>query len=218
MKGQIFVRQLFPPESSKEQCLITLEPGYESLPDTPPSLNFNDPGYETLLKPDSNTVEKKPNSDYDPNYEVLQPLRLTVFNATLGDDGYAKVVEKKTPNQFVTEDEEDNIDGYSKVKDRSDDGYSKVKEPTEENVPGYSSISEISSGNNDISQINNKNHDYASISEALKPTKNNNNDNGEKSTTNLNNNDDETSNTDIYSTIVQKSQQPLNLSELKIII
>lgn len=234
---KLYSRQLFP-QTSKEQCPISLEPGYESLPDTPP--NLNDPGYETLLKPDnSNNIEnKKTNSDYDPNYEVLQPLRPNYAGSTLGDDGYAKVIEKKIPNQFITQntdniyddDDEDNIDGYSKVKIRTDTA----------NVPGYSSILELSLvvpeiNQQDNLQKNNKNHDYASISEALKPrTIINNNDtdidqdyntgDGDGNNiaihcknTNFNNNDVE-KHADIYSTIVPKKDQSLNLSELKIIL
>lgn len=121
------------------------EPGYESLPDQ--SLLTNDPGYETVerLKVLS---QRDPNSDYDPNYEVLRPA-----NATFDDlsDHYAKVWSKSNTG--------DANDGYSSIKivktkiDKNDD------DDDDDDNPGYCKIS-----SNNVSAK--PNHDYASIAES----------------------------------------------------
>lgn len=88
------------------------EPGYESLPSL---RSNNDPGYETVqLSPTAGvSKQRKPNSDYDPNYEVLRPSVL--------DDGheddmlYAKVWQHSAAAALPSSTDDLN-DGYSSIK------------------------------------------------------------------------------------------------------
>lgn len=129
--------------------ISTSEPGYESLPDQ--SLKTNDPGYETVNLSGGVTL-RKPNSDYDPNYEVLRP-------ATDNDDNmYAKVWE-----HTITQSE-------------TSDGYSSIKLPSSNRVVLNGGPIEIT-GSDEIDGgiISSRNHDYARISDAKKRNYLNNN-------------------------------------------
>lgn len=117
-----------------EECS---EPRYESLPHIPHSSD-RDPCYETVTV-DGKKESSKPNSDYDPNYEILRPTEI--------------VVQQHQHN--------------SKIKTDDDDGYSSIKNTKSSIVnkePGYSSIDEISQ----FSSSSRLNHDYASILEEKK--------------------------------------------------
>lgn len=121
------------------------EPGYESLPD--PSLLTNDPGYETV-QPNKKTTTEKPNSDYDPNYEVLRPTNVDNIS-----DHYAKV--------------------WNKSKLDANDGYSSIKTikniiTNDDNNPDYCTISNNNLPNSSCDTIKTSpiNHDYAFISES----------------------------------------------------
>ncbi|XP_055375166.1 putative uncharacterized protein DDB_G0277255 isoform X2 [Condylostylus longicornis] len=176
-EGCSVVRSLFTETTGETEKagIIIVEPGYESLPDTS-SLNTNDPGYETLLKNPllsvaNNEKNSKPNSDYDPNYEVLQPFNTNkIYTNTSGDDGYAKVLEKRPAiiddmrqvicsNSSNDNEDDDILAGYSKVKERKSDddtiaGYSKVKDKDDDDVlAGYSKVKErkVDKDDDDIS-------------------------------------------------------------------
>ncbi len=121
--------------------VATSEPGYESLPDN--SKQFTDVDYETVLS----VGEKKPNSDYDPNYEVLvRPVSDT-------DNLYAKVWEQPQTDDLN--------DGYSSIK-----SFKKEVHPsTSNNVNhNYASISEANSS--DAYRIAKDRHNYSTISES----------------------------------------------------
>lgn len=133
--------------------ISTSEPGYESLPDQ--SLKTNDPGYETVNLSGGVTLLRKPNSDYDPNYEVLRPA---ADNAELDDNMYAKVWEHPIKTSETS------------------DGYSSIKQPS-------SNRSVLNGGSIDISGTDeidggvtsSRNHEYARISDAKKRNYLNNN-------------------------------------------
>lgn len=117
------------------------EPGYESLPDNTKLSNEVD--YETVLP----VGEKKPpNSDYDPNYEVLvRPVSDT-------DNLYAKVWEQPPVDDLN--------DGYSSIK-----SFKKDHPSTSTNTNhNYASISE--SNSSDAYRIANERHNYSTISES----------------------------------------------------
>lgn len=119
----------------------TNEPGYESLPDN--SKLSNEVDYETVLS----VGDKKPNSDYDPNYEVL------VRPVSDSDNLYAKVWEQPR--------NDDLNDGYSSIKSLKKDHPS-----TSNNVNhNYASISEASSSDA-YSRIAKERHNYSTISES----------------------------------------------------
>lgn len=119
---------------------VANEPGYESLPDN--SKLSNDVDYETVLS----MGEKKPNSDYDPNYEVL------VRPVSDSDNLYAKVWEQPHTDDLN--------DGYSSIKIIKKDHPS-----TSNNVNhNYASISEANSS--DAYRIANDRHNYSTISES----------------------------------------------------
>lgn len=120
--------------------VATSEPGYESLPDN--TKLSNDVDYETVLS----VGEKKPNSDYDPNYEVLvRPVSDT------GDNLYAKVWEQ--PHQT-----DDLNDGYSSIKSI------KQEQATTSSNHNYASISEANTS--DAYRIATERHNYSTISES----------------------------------------------------
>lgn len=145
------------PEANKftDNYITNSEPGYESLTDQ--SLLTNDPGYETVQgQPDSS---RKPNSDYDPNYEVLRPM-----DADASSGHYAKVWDNRTKL--------DANDGYSSIK-----GSKKESGGSDEDVPGYCTIakdtqagySTISTPNSSAPKTATTHHDYyARISESTK--------------------------------------------------
>lgn len=121
--------------------VATNEPGYESLPDN--SKLSNDVDYETVLS----VGEKKPNSDYDPNYEVLvRPI------SDNDDNLYAKVWEQPQ--------NDDLNDGYSSIKSL------KTDHPSTSNSANhnYASISETNTS--DAYRIANERHNYSTISES----------------------------------------------------
>lgn len=120
--------------------VATSEPGYESLPDN--SKLSNEVDYETVLS----VGEKQPNSDYDPNYEVL------VRPVSDNDNLYAKVWEQPR--------NEDLNDGYSSIKSL------KKEHPTTSNNANhnYASISEANSS--DAYRIAKERHNYSTISES----------------------------------------------------
>lgn len=121
--------------------VATSEPGYESLPDN--SKLSNDVDYETVLS----MGEKKPNSDYDPNYEVL------VRPVSDGDNLYAKVWEQPRIDDLN--------DGYSSIKSLKKD------DPTTSTNANhnYASISETTSSS-DAYRIAKARHNYSTISES----------------------------------------------------
>ncbi|XP_037029805.1 uncharacterized protein LOC119069772 [Bradysia coprophila] len=116
------------------------EPGYESLPDN--SKLSSEVDYETVMS----VGEKKPNSDYDPNYEVLvRPVSDT-------DNLYAKVWEQPQTDDLN--------DGYSSIK-----SFKKDHSSTSTNANhNYASISE--SNPSDAYRIANERHNYSTISES----------------------------------------------------
>lgn len=117
----------------------------------------NDPGYETVETNAANS--RKPNSDYDPNYEVLRPM-----DADETSDHYAKVWDKETSKL-------DANDGYSSIK-----APKKIVLESDEEVPGYCTIAnDTQAGYSSINKTNSgqakgsaEHHDYASISESTK--------------------------------------------------
>lgn len=140
------------------------EPGYESLTDQ--SLLTNDPGYETVQgNPDSG---RKPNSDYDPNYEVLRPM-----DGDRSSGHYAKVWDNKSKM--------DANDGYSSIKSPKKSQANATKSTSasaatsnataagsDEDVPGYCTISSDPKTGYGGAKPNVHHHDYASISESTK--------------------------------------------------
>lgn len=122
--------------------VATSEPGYESLPDS--SKLSNDVDYETVLS----VGEKKPNSDYDPNYELLvRPIKDT-------DNLYAKVWEQPQ--------NDDLNDGYSSIKSiKKEHHHASLSNNINHN---YASISEASSS--DAYRTAKDRHNYSTISES----------------------------------------------------
>lgn len=125
------------------------EPGYESLPSL---RSQNDPGYETVqLSPSAAAAAqttRKPNSDYDPNYEVLRPAATRSNDEVAGPDDdmlYAKVWQ----HSAVT----------SQPSDDLNDGYSSIKSPTMNNNNSTQSSETVATASN-------LQHGYARISEA----------------------------------------------------
>ncbi|XP_075150678.1 uncharacterized protein LOC142224733 isoform X2 [Haematobia irritans] len=134
------------------QQLNNSDKHYETIAQ-PPNASANDPGYETLLKPNKTITHRlddneKKSSDYDPNYEVLKgpSETVTMNSAGASDDGYAKVLEKKS---LVVD--EDSLDGYSKVKGEEGDDIRNLA------AAGYSTIADVKRPD--------ANHNYASILE-----------------------------------------------------
>lgn len=121
--------------------VATGEPGYESLPDN--SKLSNEVDYETVLS----MGDKNPNSDYDPNYEVL------VRPESDSNNLYAKVWEQPR---------NDNLnDGYSSIKSLKKDHSTQSNNANH----NYASIAEASSS--DVySRINKERHNYSTISES----------------------------------------------------
>lgn len=122
------------------------EPGYESLPSL---RSQNDPGYETVQLSPSAAAQttRKPNSDYDPNYEVLRPAATHSNDEAAGPDDdmlYAKVWQ----HSAVTCQPSDDLN----------DGYSSIKSPTMNNNSRQSSET--------VAAASNLQHGYARISEA----------------------------------------------------
>lgn len=135
---------------SRMSAPVSLEPGYETLPDNRTiNAQIVDPGYETL----------KRDSDYDPNYEVLRPKseRKSRNDGTsdlgvypLDGHGYARIAEKLNNNI-----EDDASDIYSSIPSTSvcdAAGYSTIKDPKENGgipktllTPNLSKLSECSS-------------------------------------------------------------------------
>lgn len=125
----------------------TSEPGYESLPDQ--SLLSNDPGYETVERSTgAKLTTLKPNSDYDPNYEVLRPA-----NVDNVSDHYAKVWSKSSKS--------DANDGYSSIKPIKKKTVRNNDDDDDEDNPDYCTIS---NPNEPPRATNKSNHDYACIS------------------------------------------------------
>lgn len=142
MFGQKLQHSLFAYPVTVNYEADTSEAGYESLRDQ--SILTNDPGYETVEKPNSNQKldHQEPNSDYDPNYEVLRP---TNTNDDDLSDHYAKVWSQTKIG--------DANDGYSSIKIVKTKPNS--NHDNDDENPGYCTI------------LSNKkiDHDYASISE-----------------------------------------------------
>lgn len=125
--------------------ISTTEPGYESLPDQ--SLKTNDPGYETVNLSGGVTL-RKPNSEYDPNYEVLRPA---TGNAHHDDNMYAKVWEHPIKQSETS------------------DGYSSIKLPSSNRAVLNGDQIEISGSDEiDGGVTSSRNHDYARISDTKK--------------------------------------------------
>lgn len=120
--------------------VATSEPGYESLPDN--SKLSNDVDYETVLS----VGEKKPNSDYDPNYEVL------VRPVSDSDNLYAKVWEQPQSDDLN--------DGYSSIKSLKKD----LPTTSSNSNHNYASISEANAS--DAYRITKERHNYSTISES----------------------------------------------------
>lgn len=137
------------------------EPRYESLP----HVSTNDPGYETVNV--AGVATRKPNSDYDPNYEVLRPTEQN-SNKPPDNIGYSSI---KNPN-----------DAKHNLVVSKEPGYSRIDETvTAAFNHDYASIAEENKrnylNNNDITKFdgkpdasyssgeNNAHHNYSTISE-----------------------------------------------------
>lgn len=134
------------------------EPRYESLP----HVSSNDPGYETVIG-----TTRKPNSDYDPNYEVLRPTEQNSNNTITGINNYPNNANNSNIN--LIQNIETNTDrSYNHV-------YASIAEENKRNFLNNNDVSASTKNDNkstnlsfnDGAEINSvQHHNYSTISEA----------------------------------------------------
>jgi hypothetical protein len=145
------------PNRGTPKAKMSLFQGYETIPDK----SLEDPNYETLKNPRLTSGASTTDSDYDPNYEVVIPNAnlSSSSSTTLVDDGYSQISKKAKTKDLndgyssirtlknQIEDEEEDIPGYSSIKERKDDpGYSTIKDSNRNSISSddhYCSISGI---------------------------------------------------------------------------
>lgn len=138
------------------------EPRYESLP----HVSTNDPGYETVNV--SGVVTRKPNSDYDPNYEVLRPTEQN-SNKPTDNSGYSSIKSSNDAKHNLIVSKEP---GYSRIDETvaAHHDYASIAEKNKRNflnnndVPKFDAKPDSASYDNNTAEYN-SHHNYSTISE-----------------------------------------------------